>query len=95
MHRDDGTELVSIKKRIPTMNYLLAKDISETSRHCSVDAPIHFLKNSTAVSGSDPPIGTKVFGKSPIDQKYTSNRHVHLNPITVSSSFQVTSFSLS
>lgn len=91
MHRDDGTELVSIKKRIPTMNYLLAKDISETSRHCSVDAPIHFLKNSTAVSGSDP-IGTKVFGKSPIDPKYTSNRHVHLNQIPVCLFFQAISF---
>lgn len=80
MHRDDGTELVPIKKRIPTMNWL-AKDISETSRHCSVDAPIHFLKNSTAVSSDQ--LGTKVFGKTPIDPKYPSNRHVHLNPIPV------------
>ncbi|XP_055311418.1 putative uncharacterized protein DDB_G0277255 isoform X2 [Sitodiplosis mosellana] len=72
-HRDEGTELVQLKKhRLATMNYLTTvKDHGEAARqNCHVDAPIHFLKYSS------PTISTK----SPIDPKYVPNRHVHLTP---------------
>lgn len=87
MNRDDGTELVSIKKhRFPTMNYYVtsnAKDLGETSRQtASVDAPIHFLKNSTVISEAAH-LGKVPYPKSTIEPKYPSNKHVQLNPLQV------------
>lgn len=85
--RDDGTELVSIKKqRVPTMSnsYLTTnvKDSAETSRPtCHVDQSISFLRYSTAESAQFP---TNVYRKTPVDPKYPNNRHVHLNSIPVS-----------
>lgn len=86
MNRDDGTELVSIKKqRLPTMNFLSTnvKDIGESSRqNCHVDQQIHFLRYPTASEPTQ--LNSKTFAKSnSVEQKYTSSKHVQLSQIQV------------
>lgn len=84
-NRDDGTELVSIKKhRLPTMSFLPTnvKEIGETSRqHCSVDQPIKFIRYPTASEPTQ--LSSKEFTKSLVDTKHTTNRHVQLSQIQV------------
>ncbi|XP_031638243.1 putative mediator of RNA polymerase II transcription subunit 26 isoform X2 [Contarinia nasturtii] len=82
VHREDGTELLQLKKhRQATMNYLSnVKDLGEASRqNCSVDTPIHFLKYSSPTI-SEASLSGKVYTKSSIDPKYAPTRHVPLNP---------------